>query len=100
MRIVPPALPWPRALVLVSGVFELLGAAGLLWPRTRRRAGWGLIALTIAVTPANVTMLMQHQAFDIPLWLLVLRLPLQLVLLWLIWWSTRPLPTAALRTAV
>ena len=90
MRIVPPVLPWPRALVLISGVFELLGAAGLLWPRTRRLAGWGLIALTIAVTPANVYMLLQHEAFNVPVWLLVLRLPFQLVLLWLIWWSTRP----------
>ena len=90
MRIVPPALPWPRALVLISGVFELLGAAGLLWPPTRRLAGWALIALTVAVTPANVYMLMQHEAFQVPLWLLVLRLPFQLVLLWLIWWSTRP----------
>jgi uncharacterized membrane protein len=90
MRIVPPGLPWPRALVLLSGVFELLGAAGLLFPRTRRMAGWGLIALTIAVTPANVYMLMQHEAFDVPRWALMLRLPLQLVLLWLIWWSTRP----------
>jgi uncharacterized membrane protein len=90
MRIVPPSLPWPRALVLVSGAFELLGAAGLLWPRTRQVAGWGLIALTVAVTPANVYMLSQHQAFPaVPYWLLVARLPFQLVLVWLIWWSSR-----------
>ena len=95
MRIVPPWLPWPRAVVLVSGVFELLGAAGLVWPRTRQLAGWGLIALTVAVTPANVTMLVHHEAFDVPVWLLVLRLPFQLVLLWLIWWSTRPSVKAA-----
>ena len=89
MRIVPPALPWPRAIVLVSGVLELLGAVGLLWPRTRRLAGWGLFALTVAVTPANVYMLMQHQEFAVPVWVLVLRLPVQVVLLGLIWWSTR-----------
>lgn len=89
MRIVPPGLPAPKALVLISGAFELLGAAGLLWSRTRRWAGWGLMALTIAVTPANVYMLMQHEAFDVPRWLLVARLPFQLWLLWLIWWSTR-----------
>ncbi|RYG88169.1 hypothetical protein EON77_01005 [bacterium] len=94
MRIVPPFIPWPRATVLVSGVLELLGAAGLLFPRTRRIAGLGLIALTIAVTPANVYMLQQHAQFDaVPVWALVLRLPLQLVLLWLIWWSTRREPT-------
>lgn len=90
MRIVPPMLPSPRALVLISGVFELLGAAGLLFARTRRAAGWGLIALTIAVTPANVYMLMQHAEFNVPMWVLALRLPMQVVLLWLIWWSTKP----------
>ena len=48
MTIVPPWLPWPRAAVLISGVCELLGAAGLLWSPTRRAAGWGLFALNIA----------------------------------------------------
>ena len=51
MRIVPPYVPWPRAAVLVSGVFEVLGAAGLLWRPTRWAAGVGLFLLTIAVTP-------------------------------------------------
>ena len=54
MKIMPPYLPWPHALVIISGVFEWLGAAGLLLKQTRRYAGWGLFALTIAVTPANV----------------------------------------------
>ncbi len=91
MRIVPPWMPEPRLLVLVSGFFEVLGALGVLWHRTRRWAGWGLIALTLAVTPANVYML-QHASDwpNVPYWALVLRLPLQLVLLWLIWWSTQP----------
>lgn len=91
MRIVPPWVPWPRAVVLASGVFELLGAAGLLWRRTRRAAGWGLFALTIAVTPANVYMLQQAEQFAAaPYWALVLRLPLQVALLALIVWSTAP----------
>jgi uncharacterized membrane protein len=89
MGIVPPELPSPRALVLASGVFELLGAAGLLRERTRRAAGWGLVLLTIAVTPANVYMLRMHDQFPVPEWLLWLRLPFQLVLLWLIWWGSR-----------
>lgn len=88
MRIVPPFIPWPRVAVLVSGAFELLGAAGLLHRPTRRAAGIGLFLLTLAVTPANIYMLQQHELFPVPVWLLVVRLPLQIVLLWLIWWST------------
>jgi uncharacterized membrane protein len=88
MRIVPPVIPWPRATVLSSGVCELLGAAGLLSARTRRAAGIGLFALTVAVTPANVYMLLRAQEFPVPNWALVLRLPLQIVLLALIWWSS------------
>ena len=68
--------------------FELLGAAGLLHPATRRAAGLGLVALTIAVTPAHVYMLQEPQLFaSIPYWALVARLPLQAALLALIFWS-------------
>jgi uncharacterized membrane protein len=89
-RIVPPYIPWPRAAVLWSGAFELLGALGLLLQRTRRAAGIGLALLTIAVTPAHVYMLQHPELLDVPVWALVLRLPLQAVLLWLIVWCTRP----------
>jgi uncharacterized membrane protein len=89
--IVPPWVPWPRETVLASGFFELLGAIGLLWRPTRRAAGWGLFALTVAVTPANVYMLQRADLFPtIPYWVLVLRLPLQVALLALIVWSTAP----------
>ena len=88
MRIVPPVIPWPRAAVLVSGVFELLGAVGILIPVTRRAAGIGLFLLTIAVTPANVYMLQHAELFNVPRWALIVRLPFQLVLLALILWST------------
>lgn len=91
MRIVPPWIPWPRETVWVSGVFELLGAAGLLWRPTRRAAGVGLFLLTLAVTPANVYMLQRADLFaNVPHWALVARLPLQVVLLAVIAWSTRP----------
>lgn len=90
MRIVPPWVPWPRAAVLVSGGFELLGAAGLLWRPTRRAAGWGLFALTLAVTPAHFYMLQRPELFpSVPYWALLARLPLQVALLALIAWSTR-----------
>lgn len=89
MRIVPPIVPSPRAVVLVSGVFELLGAAGLLWQSTRRAAGLGLFVLTIAVTPAHFYMLQRPELFPaVPYWALLLRLPVQVALLALIAWST------------
>ena len=98
MRIVPPWIPQARAAVLVSGVLELVGALAL-WPRsTRGAAGWLLVAVTLAVTPANVWMLQNAGAWDVPRWLLIARLPAQVALLALIVWSTRP-PAAAARPA-
>jgi uncharacterized membrane protein len=88
MRIVPPWIPWPEVAVLASGALELIGAAAILWRQTRRAAGWGLFALTLAVTPANIYMLQQYEQFPVPYWALLLRLPLQVALLALIWWST------------
>jgi uncharacterized membrane protein len=88
MRIVPPYIPWPRGAVLVSGVCELLGALGVVWPRSRAMAGAGLLLLTVAVTPANVYMLQHRELFSVPYWLLVARLPLQILLLWIIARST------------
>jgi uncharacterized membrane protein len=91
---VRPWIPWPRETVWVSGAFELLGAAGLLWRPTRRAAGIGLFLLTLAVTPANVYMLQRADLFaNVPHWALVARLPVQVALLALIAWSTaRPKP--------
>ena len=87
MRIVPAYLPWPRAAVLVSGALEMLGAVALLWRLTRPIAAWGLFALTLAVTPANIYMLQNAELFSsVPYWALVLRLPLQAGLLLLMAW--------------
>lgn len=84
-RIVPPALPAPRLLVLLSGVAEVAGGLGLLLPATRRAAGWGLLALLAAVFPANVYMMGLAGALHIPAWVLWVRLPLQPLLMWLVW---------------
>ena len=88
VRLVPPYIPWPHAAVAVSGVFELLGAWGLLFAVTRRASGLGLFALTVLVTPVHVYMLQRPELFAVPYWALVLRLPVQLPLLALIAWST------------
>ena len=88
VRLVPPYIPWPRTAVLVSGAFELLGSAGVLFNATRRAAGMGLFALTICVTPVHIYMLQQPELFAVPYWALILRIPLQVALLALIAWST------------
>jgi len=92
VKIVPPYLPAALLLVYVSGVFEILGGAGLLIPRLRRAAGLGLIALYAAVFPANVYMAMNGISFGegpTPAWALWLRLPLQIVLILWAWWVSR-----------
>lgn len=84
--IVPPYLSNPEALVKISGVFEILGGIGILIQRIRKWAGYGLILLCIAVLPANIHMAMNPDQFaDIPVALLYLRLPLQALVIWVIW---------------
>jgi uncharacterized membrane protein len=93
IRIVPPMLPRPDLLVLVSGAAELLGGIGLLVPRLRRPAGYGLAVLLIAVFPANIYMAVAHVPFEGFLgdrWFQWLRLPLQVPLIWLALHYARP----------
>jgi len=88
IRIMPPWLPAPATLVLVSGIFQILGGIGVLVPATRVAAGWGLIALLVAVFPANLQMLLDaHARGASPAWLAALatRLPLQAALIWWVW---------------
>lgn len=54
IAIVPPRLPAPGFLVTATGVLELLGAAGLLYPPTRAAAAISLGAMMLAMFPANV----------------------------------------------
>jgi uncharacterized membrane protein len=83
VNIMPSYLPAPVLLVQLSGAAEMLGGLGLLLPATQPAAAWGLIALLIAVMPANLNMAL-HPAHwpGIPVWLLWARLPLQLPLIY------------------
>jgi len=82
-RIVPPFFPQKRLLVQASGSLEVIGGLGAVFPASRRFAGYGLVALLIAVFPANVYMAVDAQRFaGIPVWVLYARLPLQFVLIW------------------
>jgi uncharacterized membrane protein len=88
VRIVPPYLPAPLALVYASGVFEMLGGTGLLLAATRRAAGCGLIVLLVAIYPANIHMALHPADFpEISPTALYARLPLQLVIVALVWWA-------------
>ncbi len=89
VEIVPPFLPNALLLVYLSGAAEILGGIGVLVPSLRVWAGWGLIALLVAVFPANIYMALAPAKFGIaPVWLW-LRLPLQFVLIAWVWWATR-----------
>jgi uncharacterized membrane protein len=89
--IVPPYLPWPVALVYVSGVAEILLGLLLMIPQTTQLAAWGLIALLIAVFPANIHMAMNAHLYpDTSRTALLVRLPLQGVLVALAYWFARP----------
>jgi uncharacterized membrane protein len=90
VRIMPPYLPRHLLLVYVSGVFEITLGAAVVVPGLTRPAAWGLIALLIAVFPANIHMALNPDLFrefnPVMLWL---RLPLQAVLIAWVYWYTR-----------
>lgn len=90
MSIMPPYLPWHRALVDLSGYAEIGLGVLMLTRRYRRPAGWGVIALLVAVFPANVHMALNPERYGaIPPLLLWLRLPLQPLLIAAVAWCTR-----------
>ena len=87
LRIMPPYLPHPAALVAISGAAEIAGGLGLLLRQTSRAAAIGLAILLVAVFPANWYMATAHiRIGSLPQWALWLRLPLQVPL---IWWALR-----------
>lgn len=88
--IMPPYLPFPHLLVIVSGVFEIVLGLAVIIPKYSRFAAWGLILLLIAVFPANIHMAMHPEKFpDMSTATLIVRLPLQLVLILWAYWYTR-----------
>jgi uncharacterized membrane protein len=86
LRIMPSWLPLHKELVFLSGVAEILCALFLLFPKTRRLGAYCTIVLLVAVFPANIQMCIDYGRTDNPLlWIAVLRLPVQLLL---IWWAS------------
>jgi uncharacterized membrane protein len=89
VKIMPPYLPFHRALVLISGVFEIALGALLLVPQVSWLAAWGLIALLVAVFPANIYVYQHQEILPGPPLFHLLRLPLQGVLIWWAWVYTK-----------
>ena len=93
LAIMPPGLPSPEWLNLLSGLAEIVLGVYVLEPRVRVLAAWGIIALLIAVYPANIHMALHPERFpDMTATALYLRLPLQFVFAGIVWWSTRSDP--------
>jgi uncharacterized membrane protein len=92
LAMMPPFLPRPEALNVISGAAEILGGLALPVPQTRRLAGWGLIALLVAVFPANVYVALRGNwpGTDFSPLHLWLRLPFQAGFVAWVWWVAIP----------
>ena len=92
VKIMPSYLSWHLQLVYASGFLEVVGGIGLLVPRVRRAAAFGLVALLIAVFPANLNIAFNQLPFGervLPAWALWARLPVQIILIgWVLWCSS------------
>ena len=89
LKIMPPYLPLHKELVLVSGIFEVLLGILLLVPKTSRLAAWGIVALLIAVFPANLYLYQHQDILPASPVIHFLRLPLQGVFILWAYWHTR-----------
>ena len=90
VAIMPPYIPAHDELVQICGVFEILGGLGVLISRTRSFAGWGLIALLVAVFPANLHMALNPELFPyVTPAALYVRLPIQFLFTAWAYWATQ-----------
>jgi uncharacterized membrane protein len=89
---VPPFVPFPGAMIYLTGVLELLGAVGLFLTRTRRPAGLGLAALFVVMLPANIYIAVSDVPFNgapaTPLWA---RIPEQVLYIGVALWAAEVL---------
>ncbi len=90
LPIMPPYLPWHLLLIYISGAFELLFGIMLIPDKTRRTSAWLIIALLVAVFPANIQMTINYVSENNPdLWISIVRLPIQFLLIWWAWVFTK-----------
>jgi len=88
IKMVPKPFPYPRQVVFVTGILEILGAIGLLIPQVRTAAGICLAILFVAMFPANINAAMRQVPLRgrpaTPLWM---RLPMQVLFIALALWA-------------
>lgn len=93
MPIMPPYIPYHKAMIYISGFFEVLFGFFLIFDRTRFYAAWGLICLLIAVYPANIYLALnahvQEQMNVSHFFAFWFRLPLQFVFIGLAYWHSK-----------
>ena len=90
LKIVPAWVPAHGSIVYITGILEIFFALLLIWPATRPTGAWLLIALLIVIFPANIQMAMNYRKHANPhLWIALLRLPLQIPLIWWAWQYTQ-----------
>ncbi len=90
IKIMPTYLPWHLQLIYISGVIEIILGLLLIPESTRPTAAWLIIAMLVAIFPANVQMAVTFWNKNSPsLWIAIARLPLQPLLIWLAWLYTK-----------
>lgn len=90
MKIMPTYLPYHLQLIYISGVIEIVLGILLIPEGTRSIAAWLIIAMLIAIFPANIQMAINFWQKNSPsLWMAIARLPLQGVLIWMAWLYTK-----------
>lgn len=101
-KIMPPYIPWHIPLIDVTGIFEIVFGVLLIPVVTRRIAAWGIIILLVLIFPANINMMLNYAKEKNPdLWLTILRLPLQVLLIWWAYiFTKRPNPDIDLHHSV
>ena len=88
LSMMPPYLPKPELLNIISGLGEIAGGIGVLIPRFRRPAAWGLIALLVAIFPANLHLAINGwSGRNLASWILWARLPFQLLFIGWVYWT-------------
>lgn len=83
LKVMPQFLPAHKTLVLLSGITEVILGVGLLFPETRNLSIVGIVAMLVVFFLVHFNMLRggKHAA-GVPLWILILRIPLQFLLIW------------------